>query len=117
MRLWSIIVFLINSCKSFLKSFEFSSLSANCFKDSATAVFNIIFAQEIDSDDPNARNSNLFPVNAKGDVLFLSVESLGSSGKTSAPIFKNDLPSALSGFPVSIDSKTASSSEEIAQGI
>ena len=82
----------------------FSSLSANCFNSSDTAVLSIIFAQEIESDDPNALNSNLLPVNAKGEVLFLSVVSLGSGGNTSAPIFKNVLPLAFNGLLDSIES-------------
>ena len=37
------------------------------------------------ADEPTALNSNLFPVNANGDVLFLSVLSIRSSGTWGMP--------------------------------
>ena len=61
-------------------------MSANWLNSSATAVFSIMFAHAIDSEEPSIRNSNLFPVNAKGEVLFRSVVSLLKSGRTVTPI-------------------------------
>ena len=40
----------------------------------------ILKVHEIESAEPSERSSNLFPVNAIGEVLFLSVVSLGSFG-------------------------------------
>ena len=39
-------------------------------------------------EDPNILNSNLLPVKAKGEVLFLSVESFKIIGNMSTPNFK-----------------------------
>jgi hypothetical protein len=50
-------------------------------------------------DDPTALNSNLLPVNAKGDVLFLSVLSLNISGILSILIdFFSLVSSAVESF-------------------
>ena len=51
-------------------------------------VFNTTFAEETESEEPTIRNSNLFPVNANGDVRFLSVASLSKSGSVVTPVFK-----------------------------
>jgi hypothetical protein len=40
-------------------------------------VFKVVIALEQFAEEPTALNSNLFPVNAKGEVLFLSVLSKG----------------------------------------
>ena len=53
----------------------------------ALIVLRIKFGQAIFADAPTIRNSNLLPVNANGDVLFLSVESFGIGGSTDTPIF------------------------------
>ena len=42
---------------------------------SATAAFSRTIGNAIDCDEPTARNSNLFPVNANGDVRLRSVLS------------------------------------------
>src|ERR1035437_10466408 len=42
--------------------------------------------------DPTILNSNLFPVKAKGDVLFLSELSLGKEGSASTPTSVNATP-------------------------
>ena len=44
-----------------------------------------MFAHEILFEEPSIRNSNLLPVNANGEVLFLSVVSRGNFGRTSTP--------------------------------
>ncbi len=43
-------------------------------------VFKIVIGFAQFAEDPTALNSNLFPVNAKGEVLFLSVLSNNNSG-------------------------------------
>ena len=53
---------------------------------SATAVLRKKFDEAIDADDPTLRNSNLLPVKANGEVLFLSVESFGSAGNVETPV-------------------------------
>ena len=45
-----------------------------------------ILAVAIFCDEPSARNSNLFPVKAKGLVLLRSERSLGKDGKADTPI-------------------------------
>ena len=55
---------------SFLKSF-------NCL---ATMAFKVVIALEQFAVEPTALNSNLFPVKANGEVLFLSVLSKSTSG-------------------------------------
>ena len=47
----------------------------------------MMLAQAMLSEDPTILNSNLLPVNAKGDVLLRSVLSLRMPGSTSEPIF------------------------------
>ena len=83
--LWSTIVFRMRSCRQELKSFAFSSTSANCIRASATAALSIIFGQAIESLEPTMRNSNLLPVKANGEVLLRSVESRGNLGRISTP--------------------------------
>ena len=64
----------------------------------------------MDWDEPTILNSNLLPVNAKGDVLFLSVVSFGRIGKVKTPIsIVLQFPLFLV-TPVSICSKTLVSS-------
>ena len=46
----------------------------------ATIAFKVVIALEQLAEDPTALNSNLFPVKANGDVLFLSVLSNIKSG-------------------------------------
>ena len=60
----------IKASTSFLKSFS-------CL---ATIVFKVVIALAQFADEPTALNSNLFPVNANGEVLFLSVLSNKTSG-------------------------------------
>ena len=43
-------------------------------------VFNTTLAEEMESEEPTIRNSNLLPVKAKGEVRFRSVASLSKSG-------------------------------------
>jgi hypothetical protein len=66
----------------FLHVFRFNQsiyLSFNSFNCLATIVFNVVIAFEQFADEPTALNSNLFPVKANGDVLFLSVLSKRTS--------------------------------------
>ena len=64
----------------------FSSLSANSESTSATIALRTKFGPDIEPDDGHILNSNLFPVNANGEVLFLSVASLGRAGNVETPI-------------------------------
>ena len=45
-----------------------------------------MLAPAIEKADPSILNSNLLPVNANGEVLFLSVVSLKNLGNTRTPI-------------------------------
>ena len=67
-------------------------------------------AGAIESDEPTIRNSNLFPVNANGEVLFLSVASLLRSGSVEAPVFNLPFWIELVASPLSISCITTSSS-------
>ena len=53
---------------------------------SATMVLMTTLASAMDMEEPRERNSNLLPVNAKGEVRFLSVVSFGNFGSTCTPI-------------------------------
>ena len=46
----------------------------------------LIFASATFACEPSILNSNLLPVNANGEVLFLSVASLGNMGDSGTPI-------------------------------
>ena len=53
--------------------------------DSATIVFSTAFGFAVACELPTARNSNLLPVNANGDVRLRSVASRGSGGSAVTP--------------------------------
>ncbi len=53
--------------------------------DSATIVFRTVFGNASDMLDPRARNSNLLPVKANGEVLLRSPPWRGRGGSTFAP--------------------------------
>ena len=108
--LCSLIVAFISSCSSLSKSAAPSSLSANSPKISATAALSMMFAQAMLFDEPSILNSNLLPVNANGDVLFLSVESFLNSGRMSTPSFIFAFLPLSYSESLSIASSTASSS-------
>ena len=71
---------------SFSRFSEFSSLSAAVANASATMVFKTMLGSATDAAEPSIRNSNLLPVNANGDVRFLSVESMGKIGDSGTPM-------------------------------
>ena len=52
---------------------------------SATAALSSTIGNAIDCDEPTARNSNLLPVNANGDVRLRSVLSFSISGSRATP--------------------------------
>ena len=66
----------------------FSSRSAAARNCSAAIVFKTMFAFAMESEEPTMRNSNLFPVKAKGEVRFRSVPSAQSSGRVFTRVFK-----------------------------
>ena len=70
-------------------------------------VFNTILHPAILELDPGILNSNLFPVNANGEVRLRSVESLGNLGRTVAPIFINSFSFPSYGLSSSIAFNTA----------
>jgi len=70
-----------------IEVFSFLSLSAIWQSSSATMVLSTKIGPAIEADEGTILNSNLFPVNAKGEVLFLSVASLGRTGSVVTPIF------------------------------
>ena len=49
----------------------------------------------MDAELPHMRNSNLFPVKAKGEVRFLSVESFGRWGNDETPTLMVDFSLSL----------------------
>lgn len=64
----------------FLTSISESTSSLNFLSCSETITFKTVMALAQLADDPTALNSNLLPVKAKGEVLFLSVLSSKISG-------------------------------------
>ena len=82
---------------SFLKSF-------NCF---ATIVFKVVIETAQFADEPTALNSNLFPVKAKGDVLFLSVLSNKTSGNFPTTFNFKSVFSSGDNFPLVTPSNSA----------
>ena len=67
---------------SFLSPFSISVSTSdlNCLSVSATMVFNTVIEIAQLAEEPTALNSNLFPVNAKGEVRLRSVLSNNNSG-------------------------------------
>ena len=111
MILWfSVRYSLIRSCTARSKSSAFSRISHASANASATIVFSTIFGFAIESLDPTIRNSNLFPVNANGDVLFLSVASLNRSGSVLTPVSSFPPFRLCVASPVLINCSTTSSS-------
>ena len=70
---------LIYFFKSSLKFFEFSNVILASLNFFATIVLMTVIGIAHESLEPTILNSNLFPVNAKGEVLFLSATSLYKS--------------------------------------
>jgi len=68
-----------------------------------------ILIPAIDCLEPGARNSNLLPVNANGEVLFLSVVSFSISGSDSTPVSISLPASYLTPLPLFSWSTTAAS--------
>ena len=58
---------------------------ASSSTDSATIVLSTVAGNEMLMAEPKARNSNLLPVKAKGDVRLRSPECRGNRGRTSVP--------------------------------
>ena len=106
-RLWFLIVSLINACNVVSKSSLDSRISANFSSSSAITAFNTMLHPAILELDPGILNSNLFPVNANGEVRLRSVESLGNFGRTVAPIFINSFSFPSYGLSSSIAFNTA----------
>ena len=84
--------FTSRSCRAALKSSAFSSSSANSVRELATIVFSTVFGPAMFKLEPALLNSNLLPVNANGDVLFLSVVSFGKFGREDTPTLNMECP-------------------------
>ena len=104
-RLWFLIVFLISLLKSDLKSSLFSRISANWLSTSATIVLSTIIGPAMEKAEPSIRNSNLFPVKAKGDVRFRSVVSFCQCGRTVAPLPLRFCPYMYKGIILEVNLK------------
>lgn len=65
-------------------------------------VLRTVAGKDIDCEEPTALNSNLLPVKAKGDVLFLSVLSLLKTGSFQMPRSMIALSLAFVTLPFSI---------------
>ena len=87
-----------------------SSLSASSSIASATIVFSTLLGNASDWLDPSARNSNLLPVKANGEVRLRSPPCIGSGGSTGVPSPRNEPGVCGSPSPDAIASKTFSSS-------
>ena len=84
-----------------------SSLSQMASMDSATIVLRTAWLAAQFCEEPGARNSNLLPVKANGEVLLRSVTSLGIGGMVSTPILIAVRPVFFPARPVSISFITA----------
>ena len=71
----------------------------------------MMFAQAMEFEEPSIRNSNLFPVKAKGEVRLRSVESRRKRGRASAPRRSQLRSEAGQGSPRSRKSRMPLSSE------
>ena len=71
----------------------------------------MIFGFATEASDPSIRNSNLLPVNANGEVRFLSVLSFTKCGRTLAPMFiwTARLPAKYSSFSIAFNTSVSSS--------
>ena len=78
---------------------------------SATAALSSTIGKAIDADDPTARNSNLLPVNANGDVRLRSVLSFSISGSRATPSLIMACDALADVLPAAIDSITRVSME------
>ena len=65
-----------------------------------------MLALAIESEEPSIRNSNLLPVKAKGEVLFLSVSSAKTLGRALTPIVRLFLFFDFVAYPVPINCST-----------
>ena len=73
----------LKTASSFLRlllSIKASTSTLNSFNCFATMVFNTVIGPAQFAEEPTALNSNLLPVNAKGEVLLISVLSNNISG-------------------------------------
>ena len=70
----------------------------------------MVLGLAMESEEPTIRNSNLFPVKAKGEVLFLSVASFTRSGRVDTPVSSLPPSKQWAASPVSTSCFTTSSS-------
>ena len=79
---------------------------SNSPRASATAAFRKAIGVEIDAAEETARNSNLFPVKANGEVRLRSVLSRATSGSLRTPRLMRSSAAASLRSPFSIPSST-----------
>jgi len=72
-------------CIQAVTSAVFSTSSAISARTSATIVLSTKVGPAVDCVEPTIRNSNLLPVNAKGEVRLRSVQSFGRGGRLEIP--------------------------------
>src|SRR3954467_1629074 len=77
---------------------------------SATIVLSTVFGSASDIEDPSARNSNLLPVKANGEVRLRSPPCIGSGGSTGVPSPRSEPGVDSPASPFSIASNTLRSS-------
>ena len=92
----------MNSLTTSSNVLPFSNSSAISIISCAKIAFKIVFGPATDCEEPAARNSNLFPVNANGEVLFLSVLSFEKVGTTSTPVLNLSFSFSFVSSPVTI---------------
>jgi hypothetical protein len=78
---------------------------------SAAIVLSTVLGNDSDIDEPSARNSNLLPVNANGDVRLRSPPCLGSTGSSGVPRARCSRGVVPLSEPLTIASKTLVRSE------
>ncbi len=106
MRLW----LLINDLTTSSNDLPVSNSVAISSIALAKIAFRIVFGPATDWLDPTARNSNLFPVKAKGEVRLRSVLSFEKVGTTETPVAKRVASVLFVFLPSQISSIKASSS-------
>ena len=81
---------------------SFSAYSDRTFPTMAFITAAVVAGVEL---EPGILNSNLFPVNAKGEVLFLSPESILNVGSTSTDKFTSEASDTGASFLFAILSR------------
>ena len=100
-----------SSFLSFLDLINLSTSDLNSISCLATIVFSTVMGMAQFWFDPTARNSNLLPVNANGEVRFLSVLSNNTSGIFPTTLSFKSVFSCGDSFPLETCSKLSNTVE------